>query len=63
MLLGTCQQVKSFFSKYPEAGAGASGRRNAIESIENNIKWVKDHIDEIETWLRQQKLDRTAAKQ
>ena len=44
-------QVKTFFSANPEAGAGARARKQALESIENNIKWLDNHYDTIATWI------------
>ena len=46
------EQVKSFFSAYPEAGAGTRSRKQALEEIENNIKWLAAHYEDIELWLR-----------
>ena len=47
------EQVKSFFAAYPEAGAGTRSRKQALEEIGNNIKWLADHYDDIELWLKQ----------
>jgi len=47
------EQVKSFFAKYPESGAGTRSRKQALEEIGNNIKWLADHYDDIELWLSQ----------
>ena len=49
------EQVKGFFAKYPEAGAGTRSRKQALEEIGNNIKWLADHYDDIELWLSQRK--------
>ena len=45
-------QVKAFFAKYPEAGAGATSRKQAIESIENNIKWKALNEKAVFDWLK-----------
>jgi glutamyl aminopeptidase len=45
-------EVEAFFSKYPEAGAGERGRRQALETIRANIAWSNDHVDHIVDWLR-----------
>jgi len=45
-------QVKSFFKKYPEAGAGARSRKQAAEHIQLNIKWIEDHSSVIHSWLK-----------
>ncbi|XP_061175207.1 glutamyl aminopeptidase-like [Saccostrea echinata] len=47
------QQVEAFFTKYPDAGAGARGRQNAIESIKANIQWKKNNEKKITDWLCQ----------
>lgn len=44
-------ELTSFFERYPEAGAGESGRASTINSINENIAWVKNNIDIIATWL------------
>lgn len=43
--------MNSFFAKYPEAGAGASARLQALETVENNIKWIKNYKDIVESWI------------
>lgn len=45
--------MKEFFSKHPEAGAGAAARKRALERVENNVKWRSKHVDELEEWLRE----------
>ncbi|XP_050532031.1 glutamyl aminopeptidase-like isoform X2 [Daktulosphaira vitifoliae] len=45
------EEMKEFFSKYPEAGAGAAGRRTALEAVSNNIKWLEQHEIIISDWL------------
>ncbi len=45
-------EMKAFFKKYPEAGAGEQYRRIAIETVENNIKFLVDGgADEVRVWL------------
>lgn len=43
--------MKSFFEKYPKAGAGAAGRKTALETVSNNIKWLERHEKVINNWL------------
>lgn len=43
--------MKSFFDKHPEAGAGATGRKTALETVANNIKWLERHEAVITKWL------------
>lgn len=44
-------EMKAFFEKYPEAGAGVSSRAKALETVQNNIKWLKTNTDKLENWL------------
>ncbi|XP_036619402.1 glutamyl aminopeptidase [Trichosurus vulpecula] len=44
-------QIETFFNKYPEAGAGASARENVLETVKNNIEWLKLHRENIKEWL------------
>jgi len=44
-------QVESFFIQYPDAGAGERGRKQVLETIRSNIKWMSDHADNINDWL------------
>ncbi|MBN3319887.1 AMPE aminopeptidase, partial [Atractosteus spatula] len=44
-------QMQHFFEKYPNAGAGATPRKQALETVRNNIEWIKENRDEIYTWL------------
>ncbi|XP_041364193.1 glutamyl aminopeptidase-like [Gigantopelta aegis] len=45
------QEVEEFFKKYPDAGSGARGRLQAIESIKRNINWMKTNEQTITDWL------------
>ncbi|KAH8358639.1 hypothetical protein KR093_001496, partial [Drosophila rubida] len=45
------EEVQQFFNKYPESGAGASPRLQAIETIKYNINWLQENSDEITSWL------------
>lgn len=44
-------QLKRFFLANPEAGAGARARKQAVEQVENNIRWLEKHNNVIQTWL------------
>ena len=44
-------QVESFFAKYPDAGAGARGRMQALETIRGNIVWMTNYQQTISQWL------------
>ncbi|BFZ03563.1 hypothetical protein BsWGS_06602 [Bradybaena similaris] len=45
------QEVKDFFSRYPDEGASARYRKMALESIERNIFWMKTYKPDIIKWL------------
>lgn len=44
-------QMESFFDLYPEAGAGEMPRKQALETLKNNIEWVQQNKEEIRAWL------------
>ncbi|XP_053392901.1 glutamyl aminopeptidase-like [Mercenaria mercenaria] len=46
------EEVETFFKKYPEAGAGANGRKQALESIRRNINWMKQNKHVVVKWLK-----------
>ena len=43
--------VKEFFTAHPEEGSQSRTRLQTIEQIENNIKWLKDHHKNIQSFL------------
>lgn len=43
--------LSAFFIKYPEAGAGAAARKEAVQNIENNIHWLKNNEAKVVEWL------------
>lgn len=43
--------MKSFFLKYPDAGAGKRRRQQALENVQNNIKWLKTYKQSVKNWL------------
>lgn len=45
--------LKEFFAKYPDAGAGATARIQAVEAVQNNIKWLERNQKSIGEWLSQ----------
>ncbi|XP_067895953.1 glutamyl aminopeptidase [Heterodontus francisci] len=45
-------QMKDFFAKYPNAGAGETPRKQALETVQTNIDWLKSNKAEIEQWLQ-----------
>ncbi|XP_066576726.1 glutamyl aminopeptidase [Amia ocellicauda] len=44
-------QMQLFFEKYPEAGAGEVPRKQALETVRNNIEWLKANKNAISKWL------------
>ncbi|XP_065573933.1 glutamyl aminopeptidase-like isoform X1 [Artemia franciscana] len=46
-------EMEKFFMDNPEAGAGARAREQALETVRNNIKWVKNNTPIVESWLRE----------
>uniref|UniRef100_A0A1A9WMJ1 Aminopeptidase n=1 Tax=Glossina brevipalpis TaxID=37001 RepID=A0A1A9WMJ1_9MUSC len=47
-------EMESFFAKYPEAGAGTAARKEALENVKNNIKWLEQNKDHVGKWLESQ---------
>ncbi|XP_033165698.1 glutamyl aminopeptidase [Drosophila mauritiana] len=45
------EEVQHFFSKYPESGAGANSRLEAVETIKYNIEWLSRNEADISSWL------------
>lgn len=43
--------MNSFFAKYPDAGAGERAREQALETVQNNIKWLNVNKPDLESWL------------
>lgn len=44
-------EMKAFFVKYPEAGAGARARKEALERIEFNIEWLRNNEQKVLDWV------------
>lgn len=44
-------QMEHFFKQTPNAGAGEMPRKQALETVKNNIEWLNNNKDEIGTWL------------
>ncbi|XP_024870969.1 glutamyl aminopeptidase-like [Temnothorax curvispinosus] len=44
-------EIKAFFAKYPEAGAGAEGRVKTLETVSKNIKWLARNTEKLKNWL------------
>ena len=46
-------QLRAFFLAHPEAGAGARARKQAVEQVENNLRWMEENSGVIHDWLAQ----------
>lgn len=44
-------EIESFFAKYPEAGAGETPRQQVLETVKNNIEWLKQNRATITNWF------------
>ncbi|KAK3554440.1 hypothetical protein QTP70_023025 [Hemibagrus guttatus] len=44
-------KMEHFFALNPNAGAGETPRKQALERVNSNIEWVKRNQDEIHSWL------------
>ncbi|XP_062851140.1 glutamyl aminopeptidase [Trichomycterus rosablanca] len=44
-------KMEHFFALHPNAGAGETPRKQALERVKSNIEWVKRNKDEIKLWL------------
>lgn len=45
------QEMQAFFAKYPEAGAGAAARQQALATVESKIQWLENNTKDIGEWL------------
>lgn len=43
--------MEHFFALNPNAGAGEMPRKQAIETVKNNIEWMQRNKEEIRVWL------------
>lgn len=46
-------ELEDFFARYPESGAGATARRQALENIQNNISWLERNEANVAAWLKE----------
>lgn len=44
--------MEQFFASTPDAGAGKMPRKQALETVRNNIEWIQRNKDEINEWLQ-----------
>jgi len=45
-------EMKACFAQYPDAGAGARARQQALETVQNNIKWLATNQQTLADWLK-----------
>lgn len=45
------QELIAFFKKYPNAGAGAAARKEALETVAFKIQWLKNNKKKVGAWL------------
>ena len=45
------EEMTSFFEKYPDAGAGETYRKIALETVRNNIDFLEKNVKTINEWL------------
>ncbi|XP_054469941.1 glutamyl aminopeptidase [Anoplopoma fimbria] len=44
-------KMEHFFKLTPNAGAGVTSRKQALETVRNNIEWIRSNENEIKGWL------------
>lgn len=44
-------QMEHFFNLTPDSGAGEMPRQQALETVKNNIEWLRRNEKEIRVWL------------
>ncbi|KAK5856953.1 hypothetical protein PBY51_010228 [Eleginops maclovinus] len=49
-------KMEHFFNKTMDAGAGVMPRQQALETVRNNIEWIKTNENEISAWLQNNSL-------
>ncbi|XP_072050679.1 glutamyl aminopeptidase-like [Amphiura filiformis] len=47
------QEMLNFFAEYPDAGAGETARKQALERVQTNINWLARNEETIEAWLEE----------
>uniref|UniRef100_T1PDR7 glutamyl aminopeptidase n=1 Tax=Musca domestica TaxID=7370 RepID=T1PDR7_MUSDO len=47
-------EMEAFFTKYPEGGAGTAARKEALENVKNNKKWLEENQEQVRKWLAEQ---------
>ncbi|XP_014611936.1 PREDICTED: glutamyl aminopeptidase-like [Polistes canadensis] len=47
------KEVEDFFNKYPNTGPSTHTKKNVIEDIKSNIKWLNANLWQFEQWLNE----------
>lgn len=50
------QDIRAFFAKHPKAGSGARARQQALEKVEENVRWIDNHAALLHSWFLKQSL-------
>lgn len=50
-------EMQNFFNEYPDAGAGETGRKQALERVQTNINWLARNEHIIAEWLEENTKD------
>ncbi|CAL4066098.1 unnamed protein product [Meganyctiphanes norvegica] len=45
------KEMQDFFAANPEAGSGARARKQALETVEKNIKWINKYEGPLHKWF------------
>lgn len=53
------EQVEAFFARFPQAGAGARARQQALENMDRNIYWMTHFKPTVIQWLRSRAADQS----
>ncbi|XP_063621809.1 glutamyl aminopeptidase-like isoform X2 [Cydia splendana] len=56
------KEMEDFFAKYPDAGAGVSARKRALETVRNNVKWASSRAPAVSAWLQTRRAQSSTQK-
>ncbi|XP_069668648.1 aminopeptidase A-like isoform X2 [Periplaneta americana] len=45
------KEMETFFKEYPDAGAGKTGRSQALDHVRKNINWLNRHSKSLGDWI------------
>ncbi|XP_065171001.1 glutamyl aminopeptidase-like isoform X3 [Atheta coriaria] len=49
------EELLAFYVANPEAGSGAAARKRALETVNNNINWLRRNKESVESWIENNK--------